>query len=1200
MTVLESPVGEASERLTTKQREAVTRRDGSLLITAGAGAGKTSVLVERFVCAVLEDGLPPGRILAITFTDRAAAELRERVRARFQELGEREAARDVENAFLSTFHGFCLRVLRAHPLAAGVDPNFRVLEEGLAGRLRRQAFSSSLDAHLVEHGEPVVDLLAAYGADRVRSMILDIHEELRSRGEREPRLPSATVEDSIQSAAEALSSASTQAAVEVHRALSEKPGARLELSIGKLERALDLLQRSAGTQDNDPPAPGELSELKLPGGAASALAGPGCEAYRTALERYTRVCVDTRAASACELLDGLLERFSRSYAELKRVRGVLDFDDLELQAGALLRREKHIRESWSERFQMLMVNEFQDSNQRQLEILTALERENLCVVGDELQAIYGFRHADVSLFRERRGILAERDGTVTLAHNFRGRASLLHAINAVFSRRFGDQYTALIPGREEPQDDNDEPLLELLLSDKRAHEQPDRDRFGCQPATADDPQTPPAVAAWRWAEAQMLAGRVADLIETSAVKPGEVVVLLRALGDVGVYERALASQGVATIAAVGGFWSHQQVGDLLCYLRALANPLDELSLISTLACPLVGVSSDGLASLTRAARSAGCGLWETVAAIDEHPDASLTPRERASLARFSDHFSRERANAPRRPIAQLIERAVAFSDYERHILEQDWGQRRLANVHKLTRLAHLFEAEEGRDLRGFLDHVAELQDGLQGGEPDAPVADEEPSAVRLMSIHAAKGLEFPVVCLPDLGRAPNLRAQDLLVDPSRDGGGMGLRLVSLDGSESMPALDYQRLLQRRRAAEALEEQRIIYVAMTRARERLLLSAAVDFENWPADTFSAPSIGWLAPALLPDLSALLDGDQQTTVQQVPDGDGARVRCWVRRGDESLPFTAHSSARLSQGTDDRPTLEGSGQTGATRTHGQLSLPGMHTADAVARFPNRPRTLTYSSLAKFERCGYRYYLEDVLGLPERQEKTDGHGGMRGRSRGQIVHRLLERIDYRDPQLLEPSDVLATAAELALTVGQGEGRELAALLAEMMASELAKRLATALWISREQPFAFAPRGIEELATGTLDLSARDRDGGWLVVDYKSDRVGQGEDLEGLVRRKYATQRLLYGLAALHGGAPTVEVVHWFLERPRDWVSVHYRASERDRLEGELLDRTRGLRSEGFNVSRTPHRELCAGCAGRRGLCSWEETETMRDRPEE
>jgi ATP-dependent exoDNAse (exonuclease V) beta subunit len=439
-----------------------------------------------------------------------------------------------------------------------------------------------------------------------------------------------------------------------------------------------------------------------------------------------------------------------------------------------------------------------------------------------------------------------------------------------------------------------------------------------------------------------------------------------------------------------------------------------------------------------------------------------------------------------------------------------------------------------------------------------------------------------------------------LVDPSRDGGAVGLRLVSLDGSESMPALDYQRLLQRRRSAEALEEQRIIYVAMTRARERLLLSAAVDFENWPVDTASAPSIGWLAPALLPDLSVLLGGDQQTTVQRVPDGDGARVRCWVRRADEGLPFPAHSRAGLSRGEDDRPTPEGSGQTGAARTHSQLSLPGMHTAPAVSRFPNRPRTLTYSSLAKFERCGYRYYLEDVLGLPERREKTEGHGGMLGRSRGQIVHRLLERIDYRDPQPPEPSDVLSTAAELALTVEHSESRELAALLQAMTASELAKRLATASWVSREQPFAFTLRGIQELATGTLDLSARDRDGGWLVVDYKSDRVGQGEDLETLVRRKYATQRLLYGLAALHGGAPTVEVIHWFLERPGDRVSVHYRANDRDRLEGELLDRTRGLRSEGFNVSHTPHRELCAGCPGRRGLCSWGEAETMRERPEE
>src|SRR4051794_35474361 len=149
--------------LTDEQREAVARRSESLLVSAAAGSGKTSVLVERFVAAVRDDGLAPGRILAITFTERAAGELRERVRERLLELGDRQAARDTEAAFVGTFHGFCARLLRAHPFAAGLDPDFAILDEGLAGRLREQAFAAALREFLGAGGAGELDLLAAYG-----------------------------------------------------------------------------------------------------------------------------------------------------------------------------------------------------------------------------------------------------------------------------------------------------------------------------------------------------------------------------------------------------------------------------------------------------------------------------------------------------------------------------------------------------------------------------------------------------------------------------------------------------------------------------------------------------------------------------------------------------------------------------------------------------------------------------------------------------------------------------------------------------------------------------------------------------------------------------------------------------------------------------------------------------------------------------
>jgi ATP-dependent helicase/nuclease subunit A len=216
------------------------------------------------------------------------------------------------------------------------------------------------------------------------------------------------------------------------------------------------------------------------------------------------------------------------------------------------------------------------------------------------------------------------------------------------------------------------------------------------------------------------------------------------------------------------------------------------------------------------------------------------------------------------------------------VFSLSWGERRLANVHKLLRVARRYEASEGRDLRGFLDHVAHQQDGLSGTEPDAPVADDESDAVRLMSIHAAKGLEFGTVCVADLGRAQNLGVPDLLVDGNR----MGLRLARLDGSEATPTLDFEELCEERRRAQAEEEERILYVAMTRARERLLLSGAVDFERWPEQKLGAPAISWLGPALVAELPAsvqTLQSPVREFVVSASDGKRLRVGCKLNAPD-----------------------------------------------------------------------------------------------------------------------------------------------------------------------------------------------------------------------------------------------------------------------------------------------------------------------------
>ncbi|HTU77550.1 MAG TPA: UvrD-helicase domain-containing protein [Solirubrobacteraceae bacterium] len=1141
--------------LTAEQRLAVARRSEPLALSAAAGSGKTSVLVERFVAAVREDGLAPAKILAITFTERAAGELRARVRARLLELGEREAARDTEAAFIGTFHGFCARLLRAHALAAGLDPAFAILDEGRAGRLREQAFASALREFLAGERDAAVDLLAAYGVDRVHALLEQVHAELRSRGQRLPRLPPSSGRQT----------------------------------------------RSALVADEDARAQRAL---------------------------------DAQAAKACVLLDELLRGFGSAYERLKRARDAVDFDDLELITRELLLERASLTTAWSERFELLMVDEFQDTNPRQLAILTALDRGNLLTVGDELQSIYGFRHADVSLFRARTLELERHGASIRLTRNFRGRAALLEVVNAAFAERFPG-YTPLLAGRGEGEHaERGDPAVELLLTDVRGWEEP-AELAGAVAAGL------PQAQLWRQAEARMLAQRVAGLVGEGVARPDEMVVLVRALGDLEVFERALQIRGLRTLAAVGSFWGHQQVADLIAYLRALANPLDESALYAALASPLAGCSLDGLALLADAARASGRGAWETALA-DPRLATELTDGDRRGLAAFCARLRSERSASSRRTIAELLLRALRFSGYREHVLGLDRPARRLANVHKLVRLARDFEASEGGDLRGFLDHVEHLADAARA-EPDAPVEGVEPDAVRLMTIHAAKGLEFPVVCVADLGRQPNTQTPDLLVDGPR----IGLRLMRLDGAGSSPALDYESLCRERRGREAQEEDRILYVAMTRARERLLLSGAVDFARWPSPRQAGSAISWLAPALSAELPRLAGAGAGAAHElAIDEARSARMRLWLNTpanvglalaiddraptalGEQPRARPEHATARPEHATarpGERPASAGEqlslslgGIAPATPEAGAVDTIAtveneeevaprdvedeaeVAPRDPVAREAILPSTLSYSSLTELERCGYRFYLERVLGMPERRAGAfDAARGLQARERGTLIHRLLETRDFARARPLTAEEVARRARALGMRVGGAERAEIAELISAAFTAAPAARLAAARAVWREHPFAFSPGAGEPLVTGVIDLLAQEAADGYLIVDYKSDRVGAHTDLAALVEAEYAIQRELYALALLRGPAASVEVVHWFLERPHEWVGTRYRAGDRDALHTRLLSRLADARARGFKVSSAPHRALCLTCPGRGGLCSWSEARTLQENPD-
>ena len=860
------------QAFSAEQAAAIDRRDGPLLLAANAGSGKTSVLVERFVRMVADDGLAPGRILAITFTEKAAGELRDRIRARLLERGLRDAARDAEGAWISTVHGFCARVLRAHAVAAGLDPGFAVLDEPAARALRREAFDVALGRWLEGDGPPsaaALDVAAAYGADRLGELVGEVHDELRSRG-RPVTLPGAAAPDV----------AAAGARLEAAAAAAESALTGASRTLSTLDKALAAVRACratlAATAPGALPPAAACAGWSFGAGRVRELQDERVAAYLEACAAYLRARDDAAAVPVLGCLDDLLRAFAAAYATAKRARSAVDFADLELVARDLLRDQPAVAAALRERFARVMVDEFQDTNPLQLELLDLLGVEATFVVGDELQSIYGFRHADVEVFRSRRAELAMREATAELATSFRARPDLLATLDHAFGPGHGEGYVPLVAGRVEPPDPAGR--VELLLTDATAWD-------GATNGTTTPPAASPELAAALGAgldadrpslaaEARLVAQRVRALVDAGECRAGEVVVLARALRALAPIERALQDVGFTTLSGGGrGWWGRRQVRDLLAWLSALANPRDETALLGVLASPLCGVGSDALALLGLARPAREAALWDLlVAAYVEGDPHALRPRldrdDDQRLQRLVAHLVAERAVAPRHGLDELLDRVVRATRYDEHLLALRGGARRLANVRKLQRLAAGFEAREGRDVRAFVDlALAELE--ADAVETDAPVEVEGQDAVQLMTMHAAKGLEFKVVVCAGLGRAGNRQHPDVLLDGDR----VGLRLMGLDGS-SRPALDYEALADDRKARERAEERRVLHVAMTRAEERLILSGACTLgEKWPKPSHGAAPLSWLGPELLPDVATAVSVEAPELTVAVGDHGGA---------------------------------------------------------------------------------------------------------------------------------------------------------------------------------------------------------------------------------------------------------------------------------------------------------------------------------------
>jgi len=726
---------------TPEQLEVIRAEEASMIVTAAAGAGKTAVLVQRYLKHI-EDGLEPDQILTITFTKKAAAEMKRRIVAHLREKRLLRQAQIAETGPIQTIHSFCERLLRENALEAGLDPKFEIAGEGTSGEMMERAVRDTLSSHLDER--PEAERLIAFLAGQ------------RSYGAGQS--PYAKLETAVRSTLDRLRGSGLEFE-DVERDYCDPASLRA------------LIEAKIAEQ-----SPLPVSEYLRKHRAG--LFGERLQAaYKDWGERAPRwVAAKADEAGDQEAIDhtaGLFQICAAAWLGMEREidrEQKLDFTALETRALSLLLRSEVARQRIQRQYKVVMVDEAQDVNPLQHRLLDAMMIESEMLVGDAQQSIYGFRLADPALFRARID-----DDSRRLSINMRSQPGILRFVDLVFGRLWSD-YAPMTP----PPSPIDLNVIELLVyHGVELWQQPDKNTH----------------------ETAQL---VREMRAEHDLKLGDIAILVRDSAFAQEMKQALDRLEIPCRITGGTerFYARLEIRDLANTLRALGDPFDDFARLAMLRSPVVGLSLDAIALLSKQ-RPVVEALGSFESPVEE---------DRAKLARFLEWFTPLRGFADRLSAWEVLSELFAVSGYLPSLAHRRNAPQLLANVRKLLRLAA--EEPELGPLE-YAERIREIQ-RLKHREGDAPAEDEKADLITIMTIHKAKGLEWPVVIVPEMHKAIGRRSKDVEVDPR-------LRLAVTKFGKR-PSIYYTWLSELRIARETEEELRLLYVAFTRARERLCVVA----------------------------------------------------------------------------------------------------------------------------------------------------------------------------------------------------------------------------------------------------------------------------------------------------------------------------------------------------------------------------------------
>lgn len=1180
---------------TNEQQAAIDSRGQTLLLSAAAGSGKTAVLVERIIRRLLDKEYPIDitELLVVTFTKAAAAEMRDRIgTALMKALSETKDPRVerqlalLPSAQISTLHAFCQHVIRKYFYTIDLDPAFSIAGEEELNLLRRQVLEDVFLSYYEDDKKASIlyPLADVFGSDRGDDVLMDtvsrMYTYARSLAWPEHWLkeaaraydvaPDAVIDDMVWAGPikdavrrileedahlydgvlyhlrqrEAFAPACDTFVAE-QAALRQAAQARSWNDLSRFVRAIDFPRlKSLRKLSDDDKAVWERCKKVRDDVKKDVIKTLQSVYFSATPEEW----LDGMRAMK-PVMDGLVTLtldFAKAYGAAKKEKGWIDFSDLEHFCLQILlapdASPEHpvpsaAAEELRSQYEEVFIDEYQDTNGVQ-ELITRLVsgEDNRFMVGDIKQSIYRFRLADPTLFLEKYQSFSRDEKAVQrcidLGRNFRSVPVVLDAVNAVFSRAMTAEAAGMDYGEREK-----------LYAGRQA---PDDERWIGGPVEVDIVPTPSdeedddGSTAFE-KECRFIAGRIGELLASgrmAARKDGtleplsyrHIVVLLRSMaGKADVLIQALQEGGIPSYAEQsGGYFAAVEVQVMLALLRCIDNPEQDLAMAAVLRSPLVGLDETALAGV----RLAGDGtLWQNLPAfVASLPDGV---DEKEDLQQFMAAFDSWRTYSRRHGVAELLQRLYDDTAYVDFVGAMPGGDVRQANLKALYDRARQYEEAGFRGLFRYLQLMDKMkEDGLDLAP--AKVVSEKEDVVRIMSIHKSKGLEFPVVFVADMGKAFNRRdTQDQILFHNRLG--IGLKQYDPEWRMSYPTLIWSGIAAQLRWEGTAEEERILYVAMTRARDQLILTGHSshidrDWQRWTSHLNPAQAksyFDWVMPAALAPFGAKADADYARP------GAAWQDAVWQVRIAKAVP-----AGTVEEGAyDGEPRLE------ALRRGDLTGTPVPSWLDEQLSwqyaYPQAVRTAAKFSVSEVKRRYQELHsdeLQDEAALsvpaaaviPPAPGEDDAFAALppwlageeaavSGAQRGMALHKALQ---YITPAADQTTATLRR--EIDAFVRQGLlSREEAKLvyvpvLAAFCQSDIGRRMAESPELHREYPFTVllaggdplpeTETGEQILIQGVIDCLFREDDA-WILVDYKSDRLETADAF----RRRYAVQLALY-----------------------------------------------------------------------------------------